>query len=201
MAVAASDAVFVAADQQGQLAVGFEADDSMENLNAGVFHAARPADVGGFVETGHELDDQGGLLGGRCFNERGEDGRVVAGAVEGLLHRDHGWVFGALLDEIDHWVVGIVGVVEQYVVQAEFIEDAGGPAAEAEGFGREGRKLQVGALDVSVEKHEAGEVYGTVATEDLVLVEFEVGAQALDDVGVGAGFDFEADGVPLAAVV
>ena len=64
MAVAAGDAVFVAAHEQGQLAVGLEADDAVEDLHAGVFHAARPADVGGFVEAGHELDDQRGFLGG-----------------------------------------------------------------------------------------------------------------------------------------
>ena len=86
VAVAAGDAVFVAAHQHGQLAVGLEADDAVEDLHAGVFHAARPADVGGFVEAGHELDDQRGFLGGRGFDERLEHGRVLAGAVERLLH-------------------------------------------------------------------------------------------------------------------
>ena len=47
----------------------------------------------------------------------------------------------------------------------------------------------------------AGEVDGAVAAEDLVLFEFEVDAQALDDFGIGAGFDFEAHGVAFAAVV
>ena len=39
VAVAADHAVFVAADQQGQLAVGLEADDAVEDLYAGVFEA------------------------------------------------------------------------------------------------------------------------------------------------------------------
>ena len=70
VAVAAGDAVFVAADEQGELAVGLEADDAVEDLDAGVFHAARPADVGGLVEARHELDDEGGFLGGGGLNER-----------------------------------------------------------------------------------------------------------------------------------
>ena len=125
VAVAAGDAVFVAADEQGQLAMGLESDDAVEDLHAGVFHAARPADVGGFVEAGHELDDEGGFLGGGGLNERGEDGRILAGAVERLLHADDGGIFGALLDEVDDGIVGVVGMVEQDVVLAELVEDVG----------------------------------------------------------------------------
>ena len=156
VAVAAGDAVFVAADEHGQLAVGLEADDAVEDLHAGVFHAARPADVGGLVEAGHQLDDQRGFLGGGGLGERLEHGRVLAGAVEGLLHGDDGGVFGALLDEVDDRVVGVVGVVEQDVVLAQLVEDGGGLAAEVKGLGREGRELEVGALDVAVEEHERG---------------------------------------------
>ena len=97
MAVAARDAVFVAADQHGQLAVGLEADDAVKDLHAGVFHAARPADVGSLVEARHQFDDERGFLGGGGFDERLEHGRILAGAVERLLHADDGGVFGALL--------------------------------------------------------------------------------------------------------
>ena len=78
-------------------------------------------------------------------SERREDGRVLAGAVEGLLHGDDGGVFGALLDEVDHGIVGVVGVVEQDVVVAQLVEDVGGLAAEDERPGREGLELEVGA--------------------------------------------------------
>ena len=71
----------------------------------------------------------------------------------------------------------------------------------AKWLGREGLELEIGAADVVVKEHEAREVDGAFAAEDLVFVEFEVDAQALDDLGVCAGLDFEADGVALAAVV
>ena len=71
----------------------------------------------------------------------------------------------------------------------------------SKGLGREGRELEVGALHVVVEEHEAREVDGPVAAEDLVLIELEVDAEPLDDLGIGAGFDLQADGVALAAVV
>src|SRR6201998_1559164 len=68
-------------------------------------------------------------------------------------------------------------------------------------LGREGRELEVGALDVAVEKHEARQIHWSVAAEDLVFVELEVDAEAFDDFRVSAGFDFEANGIALAAVV
>ena len=127
-----------------------EADDTVKDLDAGVFHAARPADVGGFVEAGHELDDQCGFLGGRGLDERGEDRRIVAGAVEGLLHGHDGRVFGALLDEVDDGVVGVVGVVEQDVVLAELVKDARGFAAEHEWLWSERLELEVGPADIVI---------------------------------------------------
>ena len=123
VAVAARDSIFVPAHEQSELAVRLEAYDAVEDLHAGIFHAARPTDVGGFVEAGHELDDEGGFLGGGGFDERGEDGRILAGAIERLLHADDGGIFGALLDEVDDRVVGVVGVVKQNVVLAQLVED------------------------------------------------------------------------------
>ena len=125
VAVAAGDAVFVATNEESKFAMSLESHDAVEDLHAGVFHAARPANVGGFVEAGHELDDEGGFLGGGSFNERREDGRVLAGAIERLLHADDGGVFRALLDEVDYRIVGVVGMVEKDVVLAEFVKDVG----------------------------------------------------------------------------
>ena len=108
---------------------------------------------------------------------------------------------GALLDEVHHRVVGVVGMVEQDVVLAQLVEDVGGLAAEMQRLGREGRELEVGPLDVAVEKHEAREIHGAIAAEDLVFVELEVDAQTLDDFRIGAGLDFEAHRIAFAAVV
>ncbi len=55
MRIAAGDAIGIAAHQQGQLAVGLQADDAVEDLDSGIFQIARPADIGGLVEAGHQL--------------------------------------------------------------------------------------------------------------------------------------------------
>jgi len=64
----------------------FQAEDAVEDPYAGVFHLARPTDIGGLVKAGEELDDNGHLFGLRCLSQRGIQRRGVAGAVERLLH-------------------------------------------------------------------------------------------------------------------
>ena len=77
---------------------------------------ARPGDVAGLVEAGLELDERGDLLAvlGRAA-EGADDGRVAAGAVEGLLDGEDVRIVRRLLDEADHRVEGLVRVVEQHV--------------------------------------------------------------------------------------
>ena len=45
VAVATGYTIFIAADEQGELAVRFQSDDAVKYLDAGVFHAAGPADI------------------------------------------------------------------------------------------------------------------------------------------------------------
>ena len=130
VAVAAGHAVFVAAHQHGQLAVRLQAHHAVKDLHAGVFHAARPADVRRLVEARHQLHHHRGFLGRAGFGQRLEHRRVVAGAVERLLHGHDGRILRALLDELDHRIVGVVGMVEQNVAMAQLVEDAGGLAAQ-----------------------------------------------------------------------
>src|SRR4051794_14975706 len=55
--VAADFAVGVVADDEREFRVSFQACYAVEDLNAGVFQAASPPNVGGFIETGFQFDD------------------------------------------------------------------------------------------------------------------------------------------------
>ncbi len=92
-------------------------------------------------------------------------------------------------------------MVEQDVAVAQLVEDVGGLAAQMQRLGREGRELQVGPLHVAVEEHQPRQIHRAIAAKDLVLVELEVHPQALDNLRIGAGFNLQAHGVALAAVV
>ena len=58
----AADAVLLAPHHQHQLAVRLEADEAVDDLDAGLLHAPRPADVLLLVEARLQLDDDGDLL-------------------------------------------------------------------------------------------------------------------------------------------
>ncbi len=204
MRVAANDAVGVAANDERELAVGLVAEDAVEDLHAGVFELARPADVGGLVEARHELDDDGDVLALRGLFECAEDGRVGAGAVEGLLDGDDVLVGGGGGDEVFDGAVAVEGMVQQDVFLAELGEDVGGRLGglvEVEAAAVELGELERGQLDGAVEGHEAREVDGRGGAEDLPGFELEVGAQAFGDLFGGEGVDLHADGVALAAIV
>ena len=120
----ALDAVALAAHDQRDLAVGLEADEAVDDVHAGVLQRARPLDVGGLVEAGLELDDRRDLLavlGGA--DQRADDRRVGAGAVERLLDGEHVGIVGRLGDELDHVLERLVRVLQQDVALGDDPED------------------------------------------------------------------------------
>ena len=53
-----------------------EADDAVEDLHAGIFQSARPADVGGFVEAGLQLDHRRDFFAGGRIDESVDDAAI-----------------------------------------------------------------------------------------------------------------------------
>jgi len=53
---------FFTADQKEGFAVGFQADEAVHNVNAGLLHFFCPGDVIGLVEAGLEFHEDGDLL-------------------------------------------------------------------------------------------------------------------------------------------
>ena len=120
----AADAVVLAAHDQRGLAVGLEADDPVDDVDAGLLERPGLDDVVLLVEPGLELDQRRHLLavlGGA--GQGGDDRVVVGGPVERLLDRQHLRVLGRLLDELDDRAERLVGVVDQDVVLADRAED------------------------------------------------------------------------------
>ena len=106
----------LAAHHQRHLAVGLEAEQAVDHVDARLLEPPRPGDVVGLVEARLDLDDGGDLLavlGGP--GEGAHEGAVAAGPVQGLLDGEDVGVVGGLLDEADHRVEGLVGVVEQHL--------------------------------------------------------------------------------------
>ena len=171
--VAADDIPFLA-DDQHRLGVGLESGNAVDDIDAGLAHEAGPLDVGGFVEAGLQLDDDGDLLavlGG--VDERGDQGGVGAGPVEGLLDRQGVRILGGLTEEIEDGLETVVRVVEQDVPLADVPEDVG-LLGEGDDIGRgESLVAEIGPVDGEGQRHEPREIDRAVVTVEIALGEVE----------------------------
>ena len=94
--------VLLPAQQQRELGVRLQAEYAVDDLRARLLEPLRPVDVRLFVKARHQFDNDRDLLaaaGG--LNQRFHQHRVDAGAIDGLLDRDHVGVVGGLADELD----------------------------------------------------------------------------------------------------
>ena len=119
MRVAADLAVRIAARQQRQLAVRFQSHQAVVHLHARFLQAARPANVGRFVEARLELHHDGDFLFRRRLHQRAHDRRILAGAVERLLDGKHVGILRRAFDEANDRRIGIVRVMQQDVALAQ----------------------------------------------------------------------------------
>ena len=95
----------LAADHQRKLGVGLQLDEAVDDLHAGAFEIARPADVGLLVEARLEFDHRGDRFAGfGGLRERLHDRRIRRGAVERLFDRDDVRIARRLMQEIHHHV-------------------------------------------------------------------------------------------------
>ncbi len=67
--------------------MSFQTHEPVEYLDARLFQRTGPANVGGFVKAGLELDHHRHFLGLGCFHEGAHDGRVFVRPVKRLLDR------------------------------------------------------------------------------------------------------------------
>ena len=99
MAVAAESGAFLTNDQ-GELAVGLEANDSVNHVNTRRLELASPSDVVLLIESGFDFNQSQNLLAGLCgINQRINNWRVTAGAIESLLDGQNLRISSSLLQK------------------------------------------------------------------------------------------------------
>ena len=122
-----ADAVALAAHDQDALGVRLQRRQAVDDVHARLFQRAAPVDVRALVEARLDLDQAHGLLaalGGA--DQRGNERRVVARPVHGLLDREHVRVVDRLLDEpLDRAHERVVRVVQQDVALAHRAQHVG----------------------------------------------------------------------------
>ena len=139
----------LAAHDQRQLGVGLELDEAVDDLRAGAFQIARPADIGFLVEARLQFDQRGHRLAGfRRFDQRPDDRRFGGGAVERLLDRDHVGIARRLLQELHHHVERFIRVVDDQVLLPDGGKAIAAMVADAFGIARiVGHEFEIGTVD------------------------------------------------------
>jgi hypothetical protein len=181
--------------------VGLVADDAINDVGADLLELGCPADVGFFVETGHELDDDGdflAVLGGA--DQRFHEDRVGAGAVHRHLDGDHGGVGGRLAQEFDDRGERLVGVVEQDVGLADGVENIDAFADDLGQARHEGAEFHVRAIDPVRHLHQANQVHRAIDAVKVGGLEFKLGEQEFGHRLRAVVGDFETHGVAEVAL-
>ena len=112
----AAQPVIVLSHHQDHLAVGLQAHNAVGYMDAVLLQPARPADIGGLVETRLEFDHHGDLLAvARRVDQIVYDPGPGRGAVQGHLDCQNLGILARLAHEALHGgAEGLVGVVQQY---------------------------------------------------------------------------------------
>src|SRR3954470_1705607 len=92
-------------------------------------------------------------------------------------------------------------MVQQDVVLRDLLEQVAVLGGEMELARDERLELEVGTVRLLVNVKEPGKIHRAFGGIDLPVLQLEVGAQALDDLGRRVGIDLEADSVAFAAIV
>ena len=152
-----AEALFLAADDHRHLGVGLPVDEAVDDLDAGALQRIGPQQILLLVEPRLQFDHRGHRLAGLGgVDQRADDRRAIAGAVESLLDRDDVGVGGGLLDEFDHHLEAFVGVVDEDVLLADRRETVAAMLADALGKARVERlELEVGAVLVDQQRQVA----------------------------------------------
>ncbi|MCY1229563.1 hypothetical protein D9M72_419320 [compost metagenome] len=158
-------------DQQ-HLGVALVADHAVDHVCASGFQALGPVDVGFLVKARQQLHHHRDFLAvARGGHQRFHDQRLIAGAIDRLLDRDHVGVGRCQLQQVEHGTEALVRVVQQHVLLSHHVEHrrAGGEGLDRGGHIR--RKLQRGPVHHVGDLHQPHQVHRAGNTVQVLLGE------------------------------
>jgi hypothetical protein len=185
-------------------------DDAVHHLRAHRFQALGPVDVGLLVEPGLQLhDDHHFLAAAHGFDQQVHQHGVGAGAVDGLLDREHVGVVHGLAQELHHRLETLERMVQQHVAAAQPLQDALAARQSAQRPRRLVRREAQPRRAVPVfdgafgrlldQLRQAHEVHRAVDAIQRVVGQRELLQQHLRQLGRAAAHDLQPDGLPEVA--
>lgn len=155
-----------ASQDQHHLGVGLEADHTVDHHRTGGLQTAGQLQVGFFVEAGTQFDHRGDFLAvTRRIDQRIDDFRVRAAAIQRLTHGQHMRVFRGLTQQVDHRREGLERVQQEDVLLADHAENV---FAVLQQLGNRRSERQVLQLRMAVQTGDAEQPRQVDRTIDLV---------------------------------
>src|SRR5437867_10006744 len=113
------------ADHERDLRVDLQTCEAIQDMGAGLFQRSRPTDVALFVESRGELHQDRNLLPGLRGPDQGTQYRRARPAypIQRLLDGKHVRILGRGLQEFDHGIEGLVGMMEQDISLSNDFKD------------------------------------------------------------------------------
>ena len=159
------------------------------------FQLACPLDVALFVEARFQLQQHRDLLAVfHCFQQGIDHRCVVTDAIERDFDSQHIWIVRCLLQQPHYRLKGIEGMLQQDIAAADGGEDVLLIVLhERRRLGRnEGRKLQVGPIDLGERAHPHQRQRAAGDLVDVLAIEFQVLHQDVEHGSRHRFIDFDA---------
>ncbi len=192
----------LATNDQAELGVGLQFDEAIDDVHAGAFEVARPADVGRLVEAGLQLHDRRDRFAGLDRLLQGLHDRAVARrAIERPLDGHDVGIGHRLAQVLHHDVEALVGVMDDDVLLADRGEAVAIEFADALGEADVERlELQLGPVGRN-KLRGIGEGEQPFLDEHRMLVDLEFVDHHLAQLIGHAAVDLEPDHVAAAAAL
>src|SRR3989475_1065568 len=195
MRVAPQPAVF-AAHHERHFGVCLVPDHAVDHVRADFLELRRPVEVRFLVEAREQLHDDGDFLAPlRGVDQILHQDRIGAGAIHGLLDRDHAGIVDRLLQEVDHGVERLKRVVQQDIAFPDDTEQIGTLFQLLGDTRDERRKLERGFVDQIGDLHQAHQVHGSVHAVQVVCSELKLLQEKLLELRRHVVGNFEPHGI------
>ena len=168
--IAAQNLAFTAY-HQNHLGMGFVANNAIHHVGTGLLQSVCEFDVGFFVKTRFELDNDGNFLAlARRLKQGFHHWRVRAGAIERLANDQYVGITCCLIEKVRDRCEGLKRMVQQQITTPNDVENVATLGQARRPAGNERRKFEIGALDHIEHRHQAREINRAVTAEDIGIL-------------------------------
>ena len=189
-----ADSVLFSAHHQGNLAVGLQADQTIDYMTACFFQHLRPDDIILLIKTRFQFYQNGNLLTVlSCLCKRCDNRRIAADAVKCLLDCQHIRIFCSLAHKIHNRVKTHIRMMEKYISLTDHLENIFIILECRHCCRFIFRLFELIVAVNAVNLHQHGKIQRPIDKEDIISMNLKFHFQDIQKSGVHLIFHFQTD--------